>query len=110
MAAGIPTKISTDAIVDPELVGRVRRGRRYRSVGWLGVVASIGIFAALNVAPLGGPAVVAITVPVLTISLLLVNWTRLWIQETKEPFQYTFSVGEFEAGPMRARSNSPPTP
>jgi tetratricopeptide (TPR) repeat protein len=35
----------------------------------------------------------------LAISILLVNWTRLWVKESREPFKYTYSVGDFVPGP-----------
>ena len=101
MALELPTKLPTNAIVDPTVVGRVRRGQRYRTVGWLGVLLSAGIYAATELTSLwqkeAKPAAIVGTA-VAAISLLLINWTRLWVQESKEPFQYTFSVGEFESG------------
>ncbi|HEU4392534.1 MAG TPA: hypothetical protein VFR04_02730 [Solirubrobacterales bacterium] len=110
MPSVIPTKVPASAIVDPELLGRVRRGRRYRSVGWLGVLGSIVAFAVTQLNSVFGdesvssqatthPTQFAIGGIVLTISLLLVNWTRIWVQESREPFQYTFSVGAFESFP-----------
>jgi hypothetical protein len=121
VASVIPTKVSASAIVDPELLGRARRGRRYRSVGWIGVLSSIGIFAvtqlgsilpgeSLSLPTEKGSTFVAVGATLLAVSLLLINWTRIWIQESREPFQYTFSVGDFESFPPAERAAWPVPP
>jgi tetratricopeptide (TPR) repeat protein len=35
-------------------------------------------------------------VVVLVASVMLINWTRVWVRESREPFRYTFSIGEFK--------------
>jgi tetratricopeptide (TPR) repeat protein len=96
----VPSKLSADSLVDPEILSRVRRGRRFRSVGWFGVLLSIAVFAVRELSSLPGKetsyGLLALGV---TVSLLLINWTRIWVQESKEPFQYSFSVGNFLPGP-----------
>ena len=32
----------------------------------------------------------------LIVSVLLVNWTRFWVRESKAPFRYTYSIDEYE--------------
>jgi tetratricopeptide (TPR) repeat protein len=41
------------------------------------------------------------------VSVLMINWMRIWVQESKEPFQYTYSVGEFEREPAGKVAASP---
>jgi len=114
MTASVPTKAPASELIDPELLGRVRRGRRYRSVGWIGVLVTVGGFAVTKIAPLlegesakpPTPLPLALGLALLAISLLLINWTRIWVQESKQPFQYTFSIGEFERGPQPAPSDA----
>src|SRR6188472_2225712 len=79
---------------DPD---QVRRGRALRSVGAAGAIGSLLVFLAGKVIlELGGSFGVVLLV-VFGFSLGLIGWTRLWIKESKEPFQYTYSVGDFEA-------------
>lgn len=90
---------AAEATFEPAQARQVRRGRRLRTVGWAGALASIAVTAATQLASRSGSTSLAIAGVVLAASLLLINWTRLWIRESKEPFQYTFSVEEFEPGP-----------
>jgi hypothetical protein len=72
-------------------------------LGWLGAPASaLVLYAEKDLPTLTGElpsAVAGIAFAVLGISLLLINWTRIWVKESREPFKYTFSVAEFEPGP-----------
>jgi hypothetical protein len=78
---------------------RVRRGKRYRSVGALGVVGSIALFVlAKLIAQTGGP-LTATLLTLLFASVALIVWTRLWFRESKEPFQYTYSITDFARAP-----------
>lgn len=104
MQLNLPSKLPTDLIADPALSRRVHRGRRYRFVGWGGALLSVATVAAK-----GLPAVFSSQVGLLvgvgfTISLLLLNWTRIWVRESREPFKYTYSVAEFAPGPEADQS------
>jgi hypothetical protein len=94
-----PGRLPAEAIVDPAVLGRVKRGKRYRSVGWLGALSSVGVYAALRLAALSSNAALAVAGTVVVLSAVLINWTRIWVRESREPFQFTFSIGDFEAGP-----------
>jgi tetratricopeptide (TPR) repeat protein len=88
-----------DGIGEPDIVGRIRRGKRYRSVGAVGAITSLAVLAASKLIPLAGGALSAILLTSLVISLGLIAWTRLWFRESREPFRYTYSVGKFEPVP-----------
>lgn len=85
---------------------QVRRGRTLRSVGVAGAVGSILVLAAGKLILEFGGSFSAVLITVLGASLSLIVWTRLWIKESKEPFQYTYSVGEFEAPEFEASDTS----
>jgi hypothetical protein len=44
---------------------------------------------------------------VLAVSLLLINWSRIWIKESREPFKYTYSVADFQPGLESAHTGAP---
>jgi len=77
----------------------VRRGRRLRSLGWTGAFLSIAISATTQLGSRTGSTALVVAGVGLAASLLLINWTRLWVRESKEPFQFTFSIEDLEAGP-----------
>jgi tetratricopeptide (TPR) repeat protein len=81
------------ALGDPD---QIRRGRRLRSVGVTGALGSIAVFVAGKLIAQFGGTFSVVLLTLLGASLALIAWTRLWIKESKEPFQYTYSVGEFE--------------
>jgi hypothetical protein len=82
------------AFGDPD---QLRRSRNLRSAGVAGAIGSVILLALSNwVVQIGG-TLSAILFTLLGASLALIGWTKLWIKESKEPFQYTYSVGEFEA-------------
>jgi hypothetical protein len=80
---------------EADLLERVRRSRGYQSVGALGALGSTALIVISKLVAQPGGAVTAILLALLTASLALVAWTRLWLKESKEPFQYTYSVGAF---------------
>lgn len=84
----------------PISFGPPRRDRRVGSLGWIGVLASIG-FALIGklLAELSSGTILAVSGALLGASALMINWARIWVRESREPFPYTFSVGEFELAP-----------
>lgn len=98
MALGVPTKIAGDSLLSPDVLGRVRRGRRLRSAGWLSVLGTLFLYVFTQAASLSGKETALLVGIAATTSLLLINWTRLWVRESREPFKYTFSVGKFVPG------------
>ncbi|MDX6636094.1 MAG: hypothetical protein QOF06_2297 [Solirubrobacterales bacterium] len=99
MKLNLPSKLPADLISDPILGRRVRRGRNYRSVGWIGILLSVAVLALGRLTTLLPEATALIVGTALVVSVLMVNWTRIWVKESKEPFKYTYSVGEFHPGP-----------
>ncbi|HEV2857528.1 MAG TPA: hypothetical protein VGW80_03890 [Solirubrobacterales bacterium] len=81
------------------------RGRKYRHLGWLGVLFSALVIAEGSLSSLVSDEVRIWAGTGLAISLLLVNWTRIWVKESREPFKYTYSVAEFEQGPEVSRGS-----
>src|SRR5436853_1188515 len=79
-----------------EFERRLRRGRLVVGVGWFGAVAS-AVGLGLSVAKSGGSW--GLAAGGLALSITLVNWTRVWIKESKEPFQFTCSVEAFDLMP-----------
>jgi hypothetical protein len=72
-------------------------------------VSALVLYAEKDLPTLTGElpsAVAGIAFAFLGISLLLINWTRIWVKESREPFKYTFSVAEFEPGPESDRGAS----
>src|SRR6188768_3363243 len=82
--------------VDANLLDRAQGDRRRDSLGWLGVFASLGLAVAGTATRASGGTVALVSGTVLAVSVALINWSRLWIRESQEPFQFTFSVGEFK--------------
>src|SRR6266545_2599846 len=39
----------------------------------------------------------ALGVALIVLSLLFINWTRLWVEESRRPFRYTYSIDSFES-------------
>ena len=101
MQGGFLTALLSGRSVEADLLERVRRGHGYRSVGWLGALGSAALIVINAVVNQAGGALTAILAAVLAASVTLIVWTRLWLRESREPFQYSYSVGEFEpmAGP-----------
>jgi hypothetical protein len=89
------SNLLSQGAVEPDLVHQIQRGKRFRSVGWLGVIGSISVFAASKLIPFADGPLSAILATLLVVSLALITWTQLWFKESREPFQYTYSVGEF---------------
>jgi tetratricopeptide (TPR) repeat protein len=87
-----------------DMVTQIRRDKRYRSLGWVGVLTGIALFVVTRVAtashdPSKGlleslPEVLPLAL--VAGSVLLLGWVRLWIRESNEPFKYTFSIEDFE--------------
>jgi tetratricopeptide (TPR) repeat protein len=77
----------------------VRRGRRFRYVGWAGALLSVAAVAEKGLVPLLSNRAGVLVGIGFGVSLLLVNWTRIWVRESREPFKYTYSVAELEPGP-----------
>lgn len=100
MQLSLPSKIPADLIGYPSLTRQVGRGNRYRHLGWLGVLLSAFLLAEGSLSSLLSNEVRIWTGTVLALSLLLVNWTRIWVKESREPFKYTYSVEEFKRGPQ----------
>lgn len=105
MRIRFPSKLPADLIVDPSSNGRIHRSRQLRSVGWLGVLLSLAALAAKEAVSVADAHTYALVGAGITVSLLLINWARLWIQESREPFQYTYSVGEFSDSPNSSGSS-----
>jgi len=99
MVPVLPSKVSADSIADPALSRRVRRGRKFRSIGWAGALISVIAIAREGLMPLFSNSLGVIVGTGFGVSLLLINWTRIWVRESREPFKYTFSVAEMEPGP-----------
>ena len=107
MQIGLPSKISSDLIGAPSFIGQVSRGQKYRHVGWLSIILGTAILVASSLADhiLSTEAKIWLGAGLL-FSLTLVNWTRIWVKESREPFKYTYSVAEFEPGPESTYSGS----
>jgi hypothetical protein len=67
------------------------RGQKYRHLGWLGVLLSAVLVAEGSMGFLWSNEVRLLAAAVLAVSLLLINWSRIWIRESREPFKYTYS-------------------
>jgi hypothetical protein len=103
----LPTKFSADQITDPAFGRRARRGRQFRNAGWMGI--SLGVAVPLVRFLFFGEAVgTSAATLVGGVSLAcapLINWTRIWVQESRDPFRYSYSVAEFEPGPEVVRNS-----
>jgi hypothetical protein len=78
--------------------GQAGRGRKYRHLGWFGVLLSAFVLAEGSLGSLWSSKAQLVAGTVLGVSLLLINWSRIWIKESREPFKYTYSVTDFEPG------------
>ncbi len=107
MALSIPGIKSAEEILEPTQIRTAQRGKRLRSIGWFGVLTSVALLAVSGFASWSGSKAFALAGFLLTLSIALINWTRIWVRESKEPFQFTFSVAEFEPGPDRLASFRP---
>jgi hypothetical protein len=80
----------------------LRRGRRLGIFGWIAFIASsaqlVSSLRTLDSARLADQWPLYLSAFALVLSLLLINWTRFWLKESKEPFRYTFSIDEFVPG------------
>lgn len=95
--------------VDANLLDRATRDRRRGSIGWLGVFVSLFIVVGGTITRGLHGTVAIVSASLFAGSVVLINWTRLWIKESREPFQYTFSVSEFEARAIPAGDHSDET-
>jgi len=98
-----------------DLLGRVegidqglQQGKRARDIGRLAfVVSAIEVLvltftsgwwsdlASFKWSSLTTAWPLALGVAVVMLSLLLINWTRLWVQESRRPFRYTYAIDTF---------------
>jgi tetratricopeptide (TPR) repeat protein len=87
-----------------DMVTQIRRDKRYRSLGWVGVLTGIALFVVTRVATAShdpSKGLLDSLPEVLPLALvagsgLLLGWVRLWLRESNEPFKYTFSIEDFE--------------
>jgi tetratricopeptide (TPR) repeat protein len=98
VSVSLPSKIPADLVGFTSLGRQAGRGQKYRHLGWLGVLLSAVILAEGSLGSLWSNQVQVLAGTVLAVSLLLINWSRIWIRESREPFKYTFSVADFELG------------
>jgi hypothetical protein len=84
------------------------KGRRLGRAGGIGTVLAGAIEVGLVAAKRSGTIEVTSILSawpfvvsgfVLALSLGLLNWSRLWLKESREPFRFTFSVDAFEPLP-----------
>lgn len=87
----------------------LRVGKRLGTFGWFAFVASVVEVSALvyssgwwqgvsdvewsglaNDWPIVGSTLLLI------VSVLLINWTRFWVRESRAPFRYTYSIDQYE--------------
>jgi tetratricopeptide (TPR) repeat protein len=90
----------------------LRRARRIGIVGWAAfAVAAVQLVAGITLAGTGWVSTLRAdwadwpfiaTLCLLGISVLLVNWTRVWVRISREPFRYTYSVEDLEPVPGSA--------
>jgi tetratricopeptide (TPR) repeat protein len=83
----------------------LRRGKKLGIVGWAAFAASALQFVVLALTTDGWDELASIdrsrwpfliAVLLLGLSILLINWRRVWLRESREPFRYTFSIADFE--------------
>ena len=80
------------SLADPE---EIRQNKRLQSLGVVGAALSFIVLVGGNaIAQLGG-TFSALLSTLLVGFLVMLGWARLWVRESKEPFQYTYSVAEF---------------
>src|SRR5215217_3421326 len=98
-----------------DLLGRVdgvaqtlQRGRRLHTLGWLAFAVSVvqGAIIVFTSDWWRGASTVhfselrhnwpfAVATLVAITGILFINWTRLWVRESQQPFRYTFSIDDF---------------
>ncbi len=83
----------------------LRRGKRAQDLGVAGLLVALVQVVAVLVSSKwwGGLSdsgwagwVLAVAVLVIVVSVVLLNWTRLWVRESRQPFRYTYSIDHFE--------------
>lgn len=103
--------------VQPEGVEKtLRRGRRLGRLGWGAFVVSaasalLTVFTSdwwkhLRHAEWDKVVenwIVAVPVGVLVVAFVLINWTRIWVNASRTPFRYTYSIEDF--GPVEGTSS-----
>lgn len=89
-------RIPASSIVDVHTLNRLQRGRRYSTVGWLTAAGSLALALSSALSLVTTPIAGRLTLIGLTASIALINSTRLWVKESREPFRFTYSVGSFE--------------
>lgn len=90
-------RIPASSISDAHGLNRLRRGRRYSAVGWATAFGSLAVLVSPALSILSTPTAGRLAALGVAASLTLINSTRLWVKESREPFRFTYSVGEFEA-------------
>lgn len=99
MSVSLPSKIPSDLIGSPSYIGQVSRGQKYRHAGWLSILFGLLVLVVGSLAHLLSTEAQIWIGAGLALLIPLVNWTRIWVKESREPFKYTYSVAEFEPGP-----------
>ena len=99
----------------PDLLARVegvestlRTGKRLGNAGWLAFVVSVVQVSALVItsdwwqgigdlewSSLDENWPIVASTLLLIASVLLINWTRFWVRESRAPFRYTYSIGPY---------------
>jgi tetratricopeptide (TPR) repeat protein len=87
----------------------LRTGKRLGTVGWAAFAVSVVQVSALVYASgwwqgisdlkwsgLGEDWPIIVVTFLLIASVLLINWTRFWVHESKAPFRYTYSIDRYE--------------
>jgi hypothetical protein len=87
----------------------LQRGKRAHDIGRLAfLMSAVGVLAAtftsgwwsdlasFDWSSLTRAWPLALGVAVLVLSILLINWTRLWVEESRRPFRYTYSIDTFK--------------
>jgi len=90
-----------------DFLDRIRRGKQARSLGAAGAVGSVLLFTAAKLISAAGGTLSAVLGILFAASVALVGWALLWIRESKEPFQYTYSLGKFEQIPSQPEDAGP---
>lgn len=87
----------------------LRTGKRLGTVGWAAFAVSVVQISALVYASgwwqgirdlkwsgLGEDWPIIVVTFLLIASVLLINWTRFWVHESRAPFRYTYSIDRYE--------------
>jgi len=86
----------------------LKKGKSVEKAGWGAFVVSagsVGVWALNNrdsVAFLNGTIAfwpVVITVAVIVVIVMLINWTRIWVRASRKSFRYTYSIAPFQPIP-----------